>query len=166
MEKKGRNNYMDITTKSPQETDALAYRVGQHVPAGTVLCLTGDLGAGKTLFTEGLCRGLGVTGEVTSPTFNLMNVYEGRLPVRHFDLYRLEDEQELEEFGFYEYVEPEDGIVLIEWADKFPEALPEQYIRISLERGEDEENERCLHFTRAGGADAAWLKELLLREEK
>ena len=156
---------MEIVTKSPEETDGLAYRIGKIVPEGTVLCLTGNLGAGKTLFTEGLCRGLGVTADVTSPTFNLMNVYEGRLSVRHFDLYRLEDESELEEFGFYEYAEADDGLVLIEWADKFPEALPEKYIRIHIERGEDE-SERRLNFTRAGGADAAWLKELLSQEGK
>ncbi|WP_462331776.1 tRNA (adenosine(37)-N6)-threonylcarbamoyltransferase complex ATPase subunit type 1 TsaE [Schwartzia sp. (in: firmicutes)] len=156
---------MEIVTKSPEETDGLAYRIGKIVPEGTVLCLTGNLGAGKTLFTEGLCRGLGVTADVTSPTFNLMNVYEGRLSVRHFDLYRLEDESELEEFGFYEYAEADDGLVLIEWADKFPEALPEKYIRIHIECGEDE-SERHLNFTRAGGADAAWLRELLSQEGK
>ncbi|MBQ2047647.1 MAG: tRNA (adenosine(37)-N6)-threonylcarbamoyltransferase complex ATPase subunit type 1 TsaE [Schwartzia sp.] len=156
---------MEIITKAPEETSALACRIGKNVPAGTVICLTGDLGAGKTLFTEGFCRGLGIDSDVTSPTFNLMNVYEGRLLVRHFDLYRLEEESELEEFGFYEYSEPDDGLVLIEWADKFPEALPEAYIRIHIERGQDE-NERVLSFTRAGEIDAAWLRELLSQEGK
>ena len=86
-----------VITHAPQETAALAERLGAVAEAGTVLCLVGDLGAGKTLFTQGFTRGLGVTGEVTSPTFALMNQYNGRLPVSHFDLYRLEREEELDE---------------------------------------------------------------------
>ena len=97
-------------TRSPEETAALAERLGAAVEAGTVLCLVGDLGAGKTLFTQGFARGLGVTGEVTSPTFALMNQYRGRLTVTHFDLYRLEREEELDEIGFYEFAEPSGGV--------------------------------------------------------
>ena len=112
-----------------------------------MLCLVGDLGAGKTLFTQGFARGLEVTGEVTSPTFALMNQYNGRLPVTHFDLYRLEREEELDDIGFYEYAEDGRGVVLIEWADKFPDALPEPHIRLEIARGEAENERRLAFFT-------------------
>ena len=149
-----------IITRSPEETTALAERLGAAAEAGIVLCLVGDLGAGKTLFTQGFARGLGVTGEVTSPTFALMNQYCGRLSVTHFDLYRLEREDELNEIGFYEYAEPSGGVVLIEWADKFPDALPEPHIRLEIERGKAE-NERRLAFFTTEEESALWraLKE-------
>ncbi len=144
-----------IVTRSPEETALLAEQFGAVAEAGTVLCLVGDLGAGKTLFTQGFARGLGVTGEVTSPTFALMNQYSGRLPVTHFDLYRLEREDELDEIGFYEYAEDSRGVVLIEWADKFPDALPEPHIRLEIERGETE-NERRLTFFTTEEDSALW----------
>ena len=136
-----------IETRAPEETAALAERLGAAAEAGTVLCLVGDLGAGKTLFTQGFARGLGVTDEVTSPTFALMNQYRGRLPVTHFDLYRLEREDELDDIGFYEYAEDNRGVVLIEWADKFPDALPEPHIRLEIERGETKNERRLTFFT-------------------
>ena len=136
-----------VVTHAPQETAALAERLGVAAETGTVLCLVGDLGAGKTLFTQGFARGLGVTEEVTSPTFALMNQYCGRLPVTHFDLYRLEREDELDEIGFYEFAEPSGGVVLIEWADKFPDALPKPHIRLKIERGEKENERRLMFFT-------------------
>ena len=144
-----------VVTHSPEETKTLAERLGTAVEAGTVLCLVGDLGAGKTLFTQGFARGLEVAGEVTSPTFALMNQYNGRLPVTHFDLYRLEREEELDEIGFYEYAEDDRGVVLIEWADKFPDALPEPYIRLEIERGK-KENERRLAFFTTEEDSALW----------
>ena len=144
-----------VVTHSPEETKDLAERLGTAVEAGTVLCLVGDLGAGKTLFTQGFARGLGVTGEVTSPTFALMNQYNGRFPVTHFDLYRLEREEELDEIGFYEYAEDDRGVVLIEWADNFPDALPEPHIRLEIERGK-EENERRLAFFTTEEDSALW----------
>ena len=136
-----------VVTHAPQETAALAERLGAAAETGTVLCLVGDLGAGKTLFTQGFARGLGVTEEVTSPTFALMNQYCGRLPVTHFDLYRLELEEELDEIGFYEFAEPSGGVVLIEWADKFPDALPKPHIRLEIERGDTEDERRLMFFT-------------------
>ncbi len=144
-----------IVTYSPEETMALAERLGQAAEKGTVLCLVGDLGAGKTLFTQGFARGLGVKDDVTSPTFALMNQYQGRVPVTHFDLYRLEREEELDEIGFYEFAEPAGGVVLIEWADKFPDALPEPCIRLEIERGE-KENERRLTFFTTEEDSALW----------
>ena len=136
-----------VVTHAPQETAALAERLGAAAETGTVLCLVGDLGAGKTLFTQGFARGLGVMEEVTSPTFALMNQYCGRLPVTHFDLYRLEREEELDEIGFYEFAEPSGGVVLIEWADKFPDALPKPHIRLEIERGDTEDERRLMFFT-------------------
>ena len=136
-----------VVTHAPQETAALAERLGAAAEAGTVLCLVGDLGAGKTLFTQGFARGLGVTEEVTSPTFALMNQYCGRLPVTHFDWYRVEREEELDEIGFYEFAEPSGGVVLIEWADKFPDALPKPHIRLEIERGDTEDERRLMFFT-------------------
>ena len=146
-------------TNSPEETAELAVRLAEGLTAGTVICLEGDLGAGKTLFVKSLAGAIGVRGEVTSPTFNLLNIYEGgRFPVYHFDLYRLESEDELEEIGFYEYSAVPDGLVLIEWADKFPEVLPEDYIRLKIGRLEGDSRRR-LTFSAAGEA-AGLLKEL------
>ena len=145
---------------APARTAELARRLAGVLRPGTVICLNGDLGAGKTLFVQNLAAGLGVQGEVTSPTFNLMNVYEdGRLPLVHFDLYRLEQEYELDEIGFYDYAENPDGLVLIEWAEKFPECLPENHIALQIQRT-DVENERVLVFSLAGSALQDVYKEM------
>ena len=145
---------------APARTAELARRLAGVLRPGTVICLDGDLGAGKTLFVQNLAASLGVQGEVTSPTFNLMNLYEdGRLPLVHFDLYRLEQEYELDEIGFYDYVENPDGLVLIEWAEKFPECLPEDHIALQIQRT-DVENERVLVFSLAGSALRDVYKEM------
>ena len=146
------------TTNSPEETADLADKLGQKIREGTVLCLEGDLGAGKTLFVQSLAKTLGVEGEVTSPTFNLMNIYEGICPIYHFDLYRLESEEELEEIGFYEYLEEPEGIVVIEWPDKFPESMPDDYVEVSIERLS--ETGRRLTFSSIGEENKDFLKEL------
>ena len=145
---------------APARTAELARRLAGVLRPGTVICLDGDLGAGKTLFVQNLAASLGVQGEVTSPTFNLMNLYEdGRLPLVHFDLYRLEQEYELDEIGFYDYAENPDGLVLIEWAEKFPECLPEDHIALEIQRT-DVENERVLVFSLAGSALQDVYKEM------
>ena len=145
---------------APARTAELARRLAGVLRPGTVICLDGDLGAGKTLFVQNLAASLGVQGEVTSPTFNLMNLYEdGRLPLVHFALYRLEQEYELDEIGFYDYVENPDGLVLIEWAEKFPECLPEDHIALQIQRT-DVENERVLVFSLAGSALQDVYKEM------
>ena len=145
---------------APARTAELARRLAGVLRPGTVICLDGDLGAGKTLFVQNLAASLGVQGEVTSPTFNLMNVYEdGRLPLVHFDLYRLEQEYELDEIGFYDYAENPDGLVLIEWAEKFPECLPEDHIALEIQRT-DVEDERVLVFRLAGSALQDVYKEM------
>ena len=145
---------------APEKTAELARRLADVLQPGTVICLDGDLGAGKTLFVQNLAAALGVKGEVTSPTFNLMNVYEeGRLPIFHFDLYRLEQEYELEEIGFYDYADALDGLVLIEWSEKFPACLPEERIMLQLQRT-DVENERLLSFELSGNALENVYKEM------
>ena len=147
-------------THSPYETIRLAETVGKRIREGTVLCLEGELGAGKTLFVQSMARTLGVEGEVTSPTFNLMNIYEGICPIYHFDLYRLTREEELEDIGFYEYIEVSEGIVVIEWSDKFPDSMPEEYVRIRFERVEDAEQARKITFSCEGEENEDFLKEL------
>ena len=147
-------------THSPEETAALAELVGQRVHEGTVICLEGDLGAGKTLFVQSFARTLGVEGEVTSPTFNLMNIYEGICPIYHFDLYRLESEEELDDIGFYEYTEEPEGIVVIEWPDKFPESLPDDYVEIHIRRTADDETSRQITVASIGAQYEPFVKEL------
>ena len=147
-------------TYSPYETIRLAEKVGKRIREGTVLCLDGELGMGKTLFVQSLARTLGVESEVTSPTFNLMNIYEGICPIIHFDLYRLTREEELEDIGFYEYIEISEGIVVIEWSDKFPDSLPEEYVRICFDRVKDSEQARLITFSCKGEENEDFLKEL------
>lgn len=147
-------------TQSPYGTVKLAEKVAQRVREGTVICLEGTLGAGKTLFVQSMARTLGVQGEVTSPTFNLMNIYEGFCPIVHFDLYRLNTEEELEDIGFYEYTDFPDGIVFIEWGEKFPEALPDDYVKIVIERIKDSRNMRRINFSCVGEEHQEFIQEL------
>ncbi len=130
-----------IKTEAPEQTRSFGALAAKCLKDNAVICLEGDLGAGKTLFTQGFCKALGAEGQITSPTFNLMNVYEGIKRIYHFDLYRLEDEEDLYEIGFYEYsdVEGENAAVLIEWPDRFWQCMPEDYLHISIERGETEQ---------------------------
>ena len=164
---KGVEVMFTVETASPEETAALAERIGAICPAGAVFALAGDLGAGKTLFVQGLARGLGFLGEVTSPTFNLMNIYEGRLRLSHFDLYRLERAEELDGIGFYEYADDPGGVVVIEWFDKFVEEMPEDYVRVVIDRGSeageastDDMEQRRLHFSLTGEALKGFFEEM------
>ncbi|MGC6564606.1 MAG: tRNA (adenosine(37)-N6)-threonylcarbamoyltransferase complex ATPase subunit type 1 TsaE [Akkermansiaceae bacterium] len=118
---------------SADETLGLGRWMGEVARAGDVIALLGDLGAGKTTLTQGIVRGLGYDQEVTSPTFSLVQEYlGGRLPVFHFDFYRVEDEHELLDLGWDDYLE-RDGLVIVEWPSLFPELLPEgtKWIRLS-----------------------------------
>lgn len=125
---------IEYETFSPEETFAIGERFGREAKPGQVLALTGDLGVGKTLFTQGLARGLDIDGPVSSPTFTIVQVYEnGRLPFYHFDVYRIADPEEMDEIGFDDYVYG-DGICLIEWAELIEEILPENCIRIIIEK--------------------------------
>lgn len=128
-----------IISHSPEETRALGEKLAARLEPGDVVILEGELGAGKSELARGIARGLGVTETVTSPSFTILNVYEsGRCPLYHFDWYRLESAEELFELGLEEYLGG-DGIAVVEWAEKCPEALPEKTIRIRLEATGDEE---------------------------
>ena len=120
-------------TNSADETRALGQRLASRLQPGDTVILEGELGAGKSELARGIARGLGVTETVTSPSFTILNVYEsGRCPLYHFDWYRLESEEELYELGMEEYLGG-DGIAVVEWAERCPDAVPERCIRIRLE---------------------------------
>lgn len=120
-------------SNSPAETEAVGRRLAEEVDAGSVFALTGDLGSGKTVFVKGLVAGLGSSVDVTSPTFTILHEYRGgRLPVYHFDFFRLEDPQSVARLGLDDYFFGE-GLSVIEWADRFPEFIPEQARRILFE---------------------------------
>jgi len=113
-------------SNSPAETEAIGRRLAEDVGAGSALALTGDLGSGKTVFVKGLVVGLGSSTDVTSPTFTILHEYRGgRVTVYHFDFFRLEDRQSVARLGLDDYFFG-DGVSVIEWADRFPEFIPEQ----------------------------------------
>ena len=132
---------MTIETRSPEETFETGFRMGERARAGQVYTLAGDLGVGKTVFTQGFAKGLGVEEHVNSPTFTIVQEYEdGRMPFYHFDVYRIGDISEMDEIG-YEDCFYGDGVSLIEWADLIREILPDHYTQITilkdLEKGFD-----------------------------
>lgn len=121
-----------IESYSPEDTYLLGEQIGESIPEGSVLTLVGDLGVGKTVFTQGLAQGLGITEPVNSPTFTIVQIYEeGRLPLYHFDVYRIGDPAEMDEIGYEDYFYG-DGVCLIEWANLIEELLPESYIEITI----------------------------------
>lgn len=123
-----------IETNSAEETFALGKQIGRQAKPGDVYTLTGDLGVGKTVFTQGLAKGLGIEESINSPTFTIVQIYEeGRLPLYHFDVYRIGDVEEMEEIGFEDYVYGQ-GVSLIEWANLIEEILPENRIDITIEK--------------------------------
>ena len=126
-----------LASDSPEATAAAGERLGARLGPGDVVALTGELGAGKTCFAQGLVRGLGVTAPATSPTFVLVNEYRGRLPVHHVDAYRTESLTELLDLGFDELVAG-DGVTLVEWADRCAPLLPPRTIRVHIDGVGDE----------------------------
>ena len=123
-----------IESNKEQDTYDLGYELGQHAKPGQVFTLVGDLGVGKTVFTQGIAKGLGITEPVNSPTFTIVQVYEeGRLPFYHFDVYRIGDLEEMEEIGYDDYFFGQ-GICLIEWAELIEEILPEKRIEVTIEK--------------------------------
>jgi tRNA threonylcarbamoyladenosine biosynthesis protein TsaE len=132
---------MHRVSNNPEETRMLASEFIRNVPAGAVLSLIGDLGAGKTEFVKGLALGLGIDSEVTSPTFTILHEYRGgRLPLFHMDFYRLREERELDEIGFDEYLKA-GGVSAIEWGNKFPDRLPPDSVKVffNIEDGDRRE---------------------------
>lgn len=123
-----------IETMSPEETFLLGKEIGEQAKAGEIYTLNGDLGVGKTVFTQGVAAGLGILEAVSSPTFTIIQTYdEGRLPFYHFDVYRIGDVEEMEEIGYDDYFFGE-GICLIEWAELIEEIIPENRISVTIEK--------------------------------
>ena len=124
-------------TYSPEETLMIGKLLGENAGQGEVYALIGDLGAGKTVFTKGVAQGLGIEEPVNSPTFTILQIYEeGRIPLFHFDVYRIEEPEEMEEVGFDEYIDG-DGVCLIEWAGRIGELLPPDVIVVRIEKDLD-----------------------------
>ncbi len=123
-----------IETNSPEETFAFGEKIGQEAVPGQVYTLIGDLGVGKTVFTQGVAKGLNITEPVNSPTFTIVQIYdEGRMPFYHFDVYRIGDVEEMEEIGYEDCFYGE-GLCLIEWANLIEEILPQHYSQITIEK--------------------------------
>ena len=140
---------MMFHSASVAQTQKIGAALSKQLEPNDVLILLGDMGAGKSEFTRGLARGLGVTGYVTSPTFTIMQLHDsGRLPLYHFDWYRLESVEELYELSMDEYLQ-NGGVAVIEWPSRAPEAIPESYLKVSLEPAGDDE--RRITLTPVGG---------------
>lgn len=147
-----------MISRSAKETRAVGQQLASLLKAGDVVLLDGDLGAGKSELARGVARGLGIEGAVPSPSFTILNAYDdGRIPLYHFDWYRIEDPNEIYEMGMEEQLGG-DGIALIEWSEKAEECLPEKRLRISILTMD--ENTRELHFHPEGGfeIEEKWLK--------
>ena len=128
---------MEYDSWRPEDTFAIARILGESAQPGEVYCLIGDLGVGKTLFSQGFAKGLGVEESVNSPTFTIVQEYpEGRIPFYHFDVYRIEDPEEMEEVGFTDMIYG-DGVCLIEWANLIEDILPEQYVKVEISKDLD-----------------------------
>jgi tRNA threonylcarbamoyladenosine biosynthesis protein TsaE len=144
---------ISITTNSPEETEALGERLGRALKPGMVLALMGNLGAGKTTLTKGLAKGLGVSDLIHSPTFNLIHEHKGRVPVYHFDLYRLTSMEQIEDLGYEDYFYGE-GVTVIEWPEKVLPLLPEDHLEVSITGKGDR---RTFAFTATGPLSASVL---------
>ena len=139
---------MQITTHSADETQALGQKLASRLASGDVIAYFGDLGAGKTAFTRGLAQGLGITDPVTSPTYTIVNVYlSGRIPLFHFDMYRLSSSDELFDIGWEDYLS-RGGVCAVEWSENVEDALQDA-IRVTIEKDADEPDTR--HITITGG---------------
>ena len=123
----------EFETFTPEETAAFGEKLAQNAQAGEIYCLNGDLGVGKTVFTKGFAKGLGITEHVTSPTFTFVNEYEGRLPLYHFDVYRISCEEEMDDIGYEEYFFGE-GVCLVEWAELIKGLIPKEAVWVTIEK--------------------------------
>lgn len=136
---------MEYLSHSPEETEHIGEMLGKHLTGGTVLALRGGLGIGKTAFTRGLARGLGYTGRVTSPTFTIVNEYDGATPLFHFDMYRLDGEDDLFDIGWDDYL-ARGGVCAVEWSERIDSALPPDTLTVSIAQGEHD-NDRIITVT-------------------
>ena len=126
---------MELLSHSPEDTEDIGARLAEQLEPGAVVAFTGDLGAGKTAFTRGLARGLGIPDRITSPTFTIVNEYEGgRLPLFHFDMYRLGSADELFDIGWEDYLR-RGGVCAVEWSENIADALEADAVRVDIRRG-------------------------------
>ncbi len=149
---------MEIILKGLKETEEFGIKLGSLMKRGDILCLNGDLGAGKTTMTKSIGLGLGVEEYITSPTFALINEYRGRLPVYHFDVYRLENADDLYDLGFDDYFYG-NGVCIIEWAHKIQRMIPKDRMVVDIEKG-NEDDERLLKISGYGKRYEELIKEL------
>ena len=142
---------MEFIVNNIDETTSLGYKIGTLVNSGDIICLTGDLGTGKTHITKGIARGLNITDIITSPTFTIVNEYNsGRLKLNHFDVYRVSDPDEVYAIGFDDYIFS-DGVSIIEWAIYIEEILPKEYLHIHISKDiNKDENYRKITITPYG----------------
>ena len=137
-----------IETNTEAETFAVGKRLGESASAGDIYLLDGDLGVGKTVLAKGFAAGLGITEPVTSPTFTIVHEYEGRLPLYHFDVYRIGDPDEMYDIGFDEYLYGE-GVCLIEWPERVEELLPDTAVKITINKDYEKGNDyRSININR------------------
>lgn len=149
---------LEIKLNGLKETKEFGIRLGKLLKSGDILCLNGDLGAGKTTLTKSIGLGLGVEDYITSPTFALINEYEGRIPVYHFDVYRLDNVEELYDLGFDEYFYGS-GVSIIEWGDRIEKLLPRERIVLDIEKPGDI-NQRIVKVSGRGQRYKEVVKEL------
>lgn len=142
---------LKVETNSPEETRRWGEIIGARLRPGSVVCLFGELGAGKTTFTQGLAAGLGVKEKVVSPSFIFAQEYKGKTPFYHLDAYRLQSLGELEELGLEEYLTGQ-GVAVLEWAEKMASFLPPSYLKVEIKRvpGETKENKRQILISAVG----------------
>ncbi|BDR70788.1 tRNA (adenosine(37)-N6)-threonylcarbamoyltransferase complex ATPase subunit type 1 TsaE [Clostridium tetani] len=141
---------MIFTVNSVDETISIGEQIGKLAHAGDIICLEGDLGTGKTHLTKGIAKGLGIHNTITSPTFNIVNEYEGRLKFYHFDVYRVNDPDEIYAIGFDEYIFS-DAVTVIEWSNYIKELIPEEYMNILVEKNSKNDfNSRKITITPYG----------------
>lgn len=138
-----------IYSSSEQNTAEIARILGSLLKGGEVIALNGELGAGKTAFTKGIALGLDIKEYITSPTFALVNEYSGRLPLYHFDVYRINDEDELIEIGFEDYIFS-DGVSVVEWSSLVPNIMPADKISVFIEKVPEDNDKRCISIEFGG----------------
>lgn len=153
--KKNSKEVLTLSGRNLEDTVKLGEELGARARPGDVLVLIGELGAGKTTFTKAFGRGAGYEGTITSPTFTLVNEYQGPLPIYHFDTYRLEAVEDVDELGFDDYFFGE-GVCIIEWGERIEPFLPEDRLRLTIEKVSEEE--RRFHLEATGPRSLSWMK--------
>jgi tRNA threonylcarbamoyladenosine biosynthesis protein TsaE len=158
------NQALTVASNSPEETLILGTSLAPVLLPGDVVTLSGDLGAGKTTFVQGVASALGVTAPVTSPTFVIIHHYEGRFPVVHMDVYRLDYIQEVLDLGFEELLQP-DAVMLVEWGEAVSPLLPRRYLDVEIRKTDDGDDARMFAFRAVGGEWGSKLERMRVTAE-